>query len=314
MAMALTAPGKLEPISVPIPDVDDNSALLRIEACGICGTDCEQFATGMQLPMPHIPGHEPLGIIEEIGDGAARRWGVDVGDRVAVETLHAATVVHRMDKSIPAELAVMFNPLGAGFRWAVEIPKTGPGDSILIMGPGQRGLSAVVAAAQAGAKEIIVTGLAVDAAKLDLAREFGATHTIDVQNESIKDRVKEITQGQGVDIVLDVTPGATKPVEDAISVVRIGGTVVLAGVKGYKRVADFISDKIVFKELRLLGAFGVTSSGYKKAIDVIQAGKVPLYKMHTHQFPVEQAEQAIRTLAREIPGDESIHSCLIPEH
>jgi len=71
---------------------------------------------------------------------------------------------------------------------------------------------------------------------------------------------------------------------------------------------------VVFKELRILGAFGVTSSGYKKAIDVIQAGKVPLHKMHTHEFPVEQAELAIRTLAREIPNDESIHSCLIPEH
>jgi threonine dehydrogenase-like Zn-dependent dehydrogenase len=358
LAMALTAPGKLEAVSVPIPDVDDHNALLRIEACGICGTDCEQFATGMQLPMPHIPGHEPLGIIEDIGDSAARRWGVDVGDRVAVETLlschlckrclsgdyhlckkrrvystisletghglwgayanymmlDTGTVLHKMDKSIPAEIAVMFNPLGAGFRWAVEIPQTGPGDSILIMGPGQRGLSAVVAAKQAGAREIIVTGLAADAQKLALAREFGASHTIDVQNENLKTRVKEITGGEGVDIVLDVTPGATKPVEDAISVVRIGGTVVLAGVKGYKRVADFISDKVVFKELRILGAFGVTSSGYAKAIDVIHRGEVPLHKMHTHQFPVEQAELAIRTLAREIPGDESIHSCLIPEH
>ena len=53
----------------------------------------------------------------------------------------------------------MFNPLGAGFRWAVEIPKTKPGDTVVIMGPGQRGLSSVIAARQAGAKKIIVTGL-----------------------------------------------------------------------------------------------------------------------------------------------------------
>ena len=54
LAMALTAPGVLEKISLPLPDIDGGSALLRIEACGICGTDCEQFATGMNLPMPHI--------------------------------------------------------------------------------------------------------------------------------------------------------------------------------------------------------------------------------------------------------------------
>lgn len=360
LAMALTAPGKLEPMDVPIPAPSDDTALLRIEACGICGTDCEQFATGMRLPMPHIPGHEPLGIIEAIGDTAAKRWGVDVGDRVAVETLlschlcnrclagnyhlckqrrvystiplatghglwgayanymvlDSSSILHKMDKSIPAEIAVMYNPLGAGFRWAVELPDTKYGDSILIMGPGQRGLAAVIAAKSVGAKTIIVTGLEADAKKLGLARLYGATHTIDVENENLKARIKEITDGDGdgVDIVLDVTPGATAPIEDAVSVVRTGGTVVLAGVKGYKPVSNFISDKVVFKELKILGAFGVTSSGYRKAIDLIHSGTVPLEKMHTHNFSVRDAETAIRTLAREIPGDESIHSCLIPEH
>ncbi|WP_211489201.1 hypothetical protein, partial [Escherichia coli] len=56
------------------------------------------------------------------------------------------TILHKMDKNLPAELAVMFNPLGAGFRWAVEIPQTQVGDTVLIFGPGQRGLASVVAA------------------------------------------------------------------------------------------------------------------------------------------------------------------------
>lgn len=79
-------------------------------------------------------------------------------------------------------------------------------------------------------------------------------------------------------------------------------------------MAKFVSDKVVFKELRILGAFGVTSSGYRKAIDLIHSGTVPLEKMHTHDFAVADAELAIRTLGREIPGDESIHSCLMPDH
>ncbi len=356
-AMALTSPGKLEPVDLSIPDIDADSALLRIEACGICGTDCEQFATGMRLPMPHIPGHEPLGIIEQIGDNAAVKWGVDKGDRVAVETLLAChicnrclsgdyhlcaqrqvystipiseahglwgayadymildsrSIVHKMDKSIPAEIAVMYNPLGAGFRWAVEIPETGFSESILIMGPGQRGLAAVIAAKAAGAGKIIVTGLAADANKLALAKKFGATHIIDVENEDLRSRIKDITEATGVDIVLDVTPNATNPIGDAINAVRAGGRIVLAGVKGFKPVPEFVSDKVVFKEIKILGAFGVTSSGYRKAIDLIEDGNVPLHLMHTHNFSVEDAETAIRTLAREIPGQESIHSCLIPE-
>ncbi len=355
-AMTLTAPRKLEPRDLPLPDIHDDQALLRIEACGICGTDCEQFETGMRVPMPHIPGHEPLGVIEEIGDGAARRWGVDTGDRVAVETLLSChmckrclageyhlcanrqvystiplsdehglwgayanhmvldprTILHRMDPEIPAQVAVMYNPLGAGFRWGVEIPDTKYGDSILIMGPGQRGLAAVIAAKSVGAKTIVVTGLTADAAKLELAKLYGATHTIDIEQENIRDRIKDITGGEGVDTVLDVTPAATAPIEDAINVARVGGTIVLAGVKAFKPVAKFVSDKVVFKELRLLGAFGVTSSGYRKAIDLIHSGAVPLEKMHTHDFAVADAELAIRTLGREIPGEESIHSCLIP--
>ena len=86
-AMVLTAPRRLEPRDLPVPEIGDDGALLRVEACGICGSDYEQFEGVLRTPVPVIPGHEPVGVIEAIGDRAARRWGVDVGDRVAVENL-----------------------------------------------------------------------------------------------------------------------------------------------------------------------------------------------------------------------------------
>jgi hypothetical protein len=166
MAMVQTAPRTLEAQSLPIPEIDEDSALMRIEACGICGSDYEQYEGVIRAPMPAVPGHEPLGIIEAIGDRAAKRWGVDVGDRVAVETMlpcrfcsqclggryhlcddrriysyiplsdapglwgayseymfvHGNSIVQKMDKTLAPEIAVMFNPLGAGYRWAVEVP------------------------------------------------------------------------------------------------------------------------------------------------------------------------------------------------
>jgi threonine dehydrogenase-like Zn-dependent dehydrogenase len=67
------------------------------------------------------------------------------------------------------------------------------------------------------------------------------------------------------------------------------------------------------KEIRLMGAIGVTSTGYKNAIRLLESGRCELSRMHTHEFSLSDAELAIRTLAREIPDDESIHSCLIPE-
>ncbi len=356
-AMVQTGKRVLEPMDIDIPDIDNESAILQIEACGICGSDYEQFEGVLGTPMPAVPGHEPLGRIAAIGDGAAARWGVDVGDRVAVETMIAChscstcysgdyhlcgsrriysyiplseepglwgsysqymfldknSIVHKMDPDLPPEIAVMFNPLGAGFRWAVEVPDTKIGDDVVIMGPGQRGLACVIACRQAGAGKIIVTGLAADADKLKLATLYGADYTIDVDNEDPIQRVKEITDGKGVDIVVDVTSYAVKPVVDALSFVRAGGTVVLAGVKGFKAIPDFISDLIVVQEITIKGAMGVTSSGYRAAIKTIESGIVPMAAMHTHNFKLEEAELAIKTLAREVPGDESVHSCLIPE-
>jgi len=357
LAMVQTGVRKLEPRDLPIPEIDDESALLRVEACGICGSDYEQYEGMLRTPMPVIPGHEPLGVIEKIGDAAARRWGVDAGDRVAVETMlscrfcseclggryhlcrerriysyiplaeapglwgaysqymfvHRNSVVHKVDSSLAPSTAVMFNPLGAGFRWAVEMPRTGPGDTVLVLGPGQRGLASVIACREAGADQILVTGLAADARKLALAREFGADQTIDVENENALARVRELTDGQGADVVIDVSSYSTAPVAQALDFVRPGGRIVLAGVKGFKAIPDFVSDKIVMKEISLQGAIGVTSSGYRSAIRLLESRKYPVEKMHTHDFALRDAELAIRTLARQVPGDESIHSCLLPE-
>src|SRR5262249_48245936 len=105
----------------------------------------------------------------------------------------------------------VFNPLGAGFRWAVELPRTGPGDTVLILGPGQRGLASVIAARTAGADSIIVTGLSRDANKLALARELGADHVIDVGREDARRRVRELTRGGGAGAGLGGGGGWAEP-------------------------------------------------------------------------------------------------------
>jgi len=355
LAIVQTGPRKLEARDLPLPEIGDEDALLRIEACGICGSDVEQYHGALPLPFPLIPGHEPLGIVEKIGDRAAARWGVDVGDRVAVETMlpckfckecltgryHLCrtrriysyipldqapglwgayaeymyvapnSVVHKMDPDLPPEIAVLFNPLGAGFRWAVEIPDTQPGQSVVILGPGQRGLASVMACRHVGAGTIVVTGLEADAPKLALARDFGANVTVDVENEDARERILEATDG-GADVVVDVSAYATEPVAAALDYAKPGGTVVLAGVKGYKPIPEFVSDKIVMKEIAIRGAIGVTTTGYSEAIRLIESRTLPLEKMHTHDFGLRDAEEAILTLAGEGKGPRSIHSCLLP--
>jgi threonine dehydrogenase-like Zn-dependent dehydrogenase len=183
---------------------------------------------------------------------------------------------------------------------------------VLILGPGQRGLASVIAARAAGADTIIVTGLTRDAAKLALAVELGADHVIDIEQEDARARVQELTGGRGADVVVEVSANAPEPVAEALRYVAAGGRIVLAGVKGFKPVPDFVSDLVVVKEITIKGAFGVTWRAYESAIRLIESGRVPLGRMHTHDFPLEQAELAIQTLAGEVPGQASIHSCLVP--
>src|SRR3546814_3144240 len=75
-AMVLAAPHTLEPRELPLPEIGDDDALLRVEACGLCGTDHEQYSGQLHPGHPFIPGHEAVGVIEQIGPVAAQRWGV----------------------------------------------------------------------------------------------------------------------------------------------------------------------------------------------------------------------------------------------
>jgi len=356
-AAVLTGPRQIALRRFPRPRIGPDDGLLRIEACGICGSDVEQYkgilGSGV---LPSIPGHEALGIIEEVGERAAARWGVQPGDRVALEVLipcrscelcltgrymacrnrhgtygyspvarepglwggyaehvylHPNAILHKIRNDLPAEVAVMFNPLGAGVRWICHLGGTQLGETVLILGPGQRGLAAVIAAKATGAATVIVTGLGRDSRKLELAREFGADHTINVDEEDTVERVREITDDRMADVVLEVTPVATRPVLDALQAVRHGGRVVLAGLKGTRPV-ELLTDTIVNKAITVIGAFGVDSRAYSEAIRIIESGRFPLEKLHTHTFELADVAHAIETLAGEVPGEDAVHVAICP--
>src|SRR5262249_20158237 len=102
-------------------------------------------------------------------------------------------------------------------------------------------------------------------------------------------------------------------VAQSLHLVASGGRIVLAAVKGFGAIPEFVSDLVVVKEITIRGAFGVTSAGYAAAIRLIESGRVPaLARMHTHDFPLSQVEHAIRVLAGEVEGETSIHSSIVP--
>jgi len=215
--------------------------------------------------------------------------------------LSPESIVHPISKDIPAETAALFNPLGAGVRWACHLGQVQIGQTVLILGAGQRGLAALIAAKAAGAGTVIMTGLASDKHKLDLAGEFGADHTIVVDSEDTVERVRYLTGGTMADLALDLTPMARQPVTDALNAVKHGGRVVLAGLKGQEPVPVPI-DTVINKAITIVGAYGVDAPAYAEAIRIIESGRYPLEKMHTHTFGLDDTALAIETLSGDAPS------------
>lgn len=360
-AAVQTGPREIEMREYPRPQIRHDDGLIRVEANGICGSDVEIFSGELGSARgAFIPGHEPMGIIEELGELAAERWNVDVGDRVALEVIvpcrqckdcltgryqacqfrkggHGVTsidveptlwggfaeymylsptsVMHQIDKTLPEEIAAMYNPLGAGVRWAVDLGGVSLGDTVVILGAGQRGLGALIAAKSVGASIVIMTGLEKDRHKLAVAEEFGADYTAVVDGDNATDIIEfvsDITHGAMADVTVELTPMAAAPVNEAMKSVKHGGTVVLAGLKAGREI-PVVTDTIIQRGLTIKGAFGVDAVAQRKAIEIIESERFPLEKLHTHTFGLEQVGEAIDTLSGKTGDGSAIHVSVHPQ-
>lgn len=345
-ALVLEEPRRLTRRSLVIPEPGADDALLRVEACGLCGTDHEQFTGALPAGFAFVPGHETVGVLDVVGERAAARWGVEAGDRVAVEVFQSCrtcgpcragayrqcvahgigdmygfvavdrppglwggyaqyqylsgdSLLHRVPPGLDPVLATVFNPLGAGIRWAATLPGTSAGDVVAVLGPGIRGLSACVAAKEAGAGFVLVTGRGGrDAPRLSLAPRFGADLAVDVEDE---DPVAALTRATGglADVVVDVTAKAPAALGQSVALCRPGGTVVLAGTRGSAETPGFWPDLVVYKELRILGALGVDGASYRAALELLASGRYPFAELPRRRVGLDGTAALLSAMAGE---------------
>jgi threonine dehydrogenase-like Zn-dependent dehydrogenase len=220
-------------------------------------------------------------------------------------------VTHKVPDGVSAELAGLVTPLSNGIEWALNAGGVGYDSTVLIQGPGQQGLSQVVASKQAGASLVIVTGTTRDAGRLELAKALGADHVIDVLTEDALTRVLEITGGKGVDVVLDCTAGAgTAPVLLGIDALkRREGVMVTQGELA--AFPDFPLKKMTEKCIALRSARGHGYRAVELALAQLASGRFPLDRLGTHSFGLEDVDHAIRTLAGQT-GEDALHVSLLP--
>lgn len=358
-ALVLEQPRALVERRFELPEVGEDDGLLRVEACGLCGTDHEQYTGELFGGFAFVPGHESIGVVEAVGARAAERWGVQEGDRVALAVFQScrecdpcrrgdfrACRAHGLKDMygfrpvdttpalwggyaeyqylapdstlipVPAGLdpvvATLFNPLGAGVRWGVTVPGTRPGDVVVVLGPGIRGLSVTLAAKRAGAGFVLVTGRGSrDADRLALAKHLGADAVVDVEQDDPVQVLRSVARRMA-DVVVDVTARAPAALGQAVDLARPGGTVVLAGTRGSTDTPGFVPDLVVLKELRVLGALGVDVEDYRAALELLASPEgAILADVPRRSVGLAQAEELIVAMAGE-SGVPPVHGVVEP--
>jgi threonine dehydrogenase-like Zn-dependent dehydrogenase len=220
-------------------------------------------------------------------------------------------VVHRVPKGVTPELAGLATPMSNGIEWSLFDGGVGFASTVLIQGPGQQGLSQTVISKQVGASLIIVTGTSKDGERMEVARALGADYVIDVDKEDPLTRIKEITAGKGVDVVLDCTAGAgTSPILLGVEALkRRAGTMVVQGEMA--EFPNFPIGRITAKAITIKSARGHSFKACELALQQLASKRFPLEKVTTHRFGLKDVDLAIRSVGGQgVPG--VIHASLMP--
>ena len=277
-------------------DLPDVGTRVLVEPLIRCG-ECASCLGGLSA----CTSRRPLNMYGQLpsteGPGL---WG-GLAERVYLDP---HSVVHVITDDIQAEVATFAHPLASGYTWVNEMAALQPGESVLILGPGPRGLSCIIAAQAAGAGWIGISGLDHDSDRLDLAATLGANLTVNVDEEDLGMAVAG-SLGTRPDVVIDVTSNDPEAIYTGFDLVRSGGRVILASTKGNRPLQALFSDIIIAKELSIRGVLGASGTAYQWACRQL-ACDPRIDDMVSHQFPLDESNRAIQATAGLLGHEELI--------
>ena len=330
-ALLLTKYRSLEIADVPEPVPGPDEVLIRVAACGICGSDVHGYdgSSGRRIP-PIVMGHEAAGTIAALG---AEVTNLAQGDRVSFDStiycgacgpcsrgevnlcdnrqvlgvscgdyrragafaefvLVPARIVYRLPDALSFEEAAMLEAVSVAIH-AVSLVPIAPDSSALVIGAGTIGLLVMQALRAAGCSRVFITD--VDPTRLQLAQELGATAAVAAGSELAR-LLLEQTNGVGVDISVEAV-GSNPTVNAAIESVRKGGSVVLVG--NISPEVTLPLQKVVTRQLRLQGSCA-SAGEYPRAIELMSTGAIQVKRMISAVAPLEDGPQWFERLhARE---------------
>jgi L-iditol 2-dehydrogenase len=325
---------RLELADMPVPDFSPDDVLVRVKACGICGSDVHGFdgSTGRRLP-PIVMGHEASGVIERAG---ARVTHLHPGDRVTFdstvycgrcffcrrgeinlcdnrEVLGVSTpefrrhgafaeyvavpshIVYKLPDSFPFEHAAMIEAVSIAVH-AVYFTPVALGDTGLVMGTGMIGLLTIQALKLAGCARIIAVDL--EDAKLDMARQLGAAVTLNPNREDVAAAVKDLTDGRGADIAVEAV-GATAPIRTALAALKKGGALTLVG--NVSPNIELPLQAVVSRQIRVMGSCA-SCGEFPQCIDLMARGAIQVAQLISARAPLEEGPRWFERLYVHEPG------------
>ena len=320
---ASTDANSLEVKELPTPRPGRGELLVKMKTAGICYTDdmivTNKYKGRRAIPIPLVLGHEGAGVVAEVGAGVA---GLNVGDRVGLNPLWGcgvcthclegspnmckewrhlgitcdgmfaeyrvvpSFVASKLPDAVSLADAACLEPIALTVRTLDQVrPRVG--DTVAIIGPGSIGMFHLQAFKSAGAAQVIVIGLERDARRFEIAKQLGADHIVNGSREDTVERVRDLTNGLGVDIVVE-TANHPSTVPLAIDLAAARGRVVLFGLYPEATISPLT---LLRSGVTVAGDVGVLPGQFLRAIRWVEYKKVLAAPMMTSRFTLDRARE-----------------------
>ena len=339
-ALLLSAYKTLSVVDMPVPAIAEDEVLVRVKACGVCGSDIHGYdgSTGRRIP-PLVMGHEAAGVIERVGgcvEGFAPGDRVTFDSMVSCGTCHfcrrgqinlcdnrmvlgvscgdyrrhgafaeyvsvPARILYTLPENLPFERAALTEAVSIAMH-AVNRHVPAADDTAIVVGAGMIGLLTIQVLKARGVHTIVAVD--VDARKLELARRMGATQAVDVTAADVPAAVAELTGGRGADVAFEVV-GYGDTVANAIRSVRKGGTVVLIG--NLSPTVELPLQSAVTREIAVLGSCG-SNGEIPECIDWLARGVIDVDPIISLKAPLDAGPELF---ARLYDGDRTLMKVII---
>ena len=322
-AAVLYGPKDLRVVDWDKPTVGCREVLVRIQACGICTLEQRLFLGDQKIFYPLVAGHEVSGIVEEVDKRVLAN--LKEGDRVALDLLNRcgecyfcrigsdhlcenrfkkglnlmggfgeyvsvpAAQLFKIDERLSFEEAALTEPVATCVHSLRSAHLSGE-ETLVIFGAGVMGVLHVLLSRLYGVWTVVCD---IDETRLEQAKAFGADVVINPEKESLAESVKEVTEGRGADVVVLATP-AESAFTGALSVVRMGGRIILFAASGNHYETPISPDRLHAKEISLIGVQGRTTNDFQTAVTLLNRRRVDLKPLVSKTVPLERIGEGMK--------------------